>query len=91
MAAKLGAATAMVGKLGTDSFGTDTVENFKQLGVNVDYLLLYAPPTLTLPRSPQPYISILCVTCLCVSSAYLHHFPCLGGILQATCKGTLAT
>jgi ribokinase len=39
-AAKLGANCAMVGKLGDDSFGADTLQNFKTLGVNTDFLKL---------------------------------------------------
>lgn len=39
MSAKLGASTAMVGKIGTDSFGADTVKNFEAVGVNVEHLL----------------------------------------------------
>lgn len=34
-----GAVTAMVGKVGTDGFGTQTFENFKNLGVDTTYLL----------------------------------------------------
>lgn len=34
MAAKLGSTTAMVAKLGDDSFGRDTLENYKTNGVN---------------------------------------------------------
>eukprot|EP00062_Callorhinchus_milii_P023615 gi/632982650/ref/XP_007908252.1/ PREDICTED: ribokinase isoform X2 [Callorhinchus milii] len=37
-AARLGAKTAMVCKLGNDSFGNDYVENFKTNGVSTDYL-----------------------------------------------------
>ena len=39
MAAKMGARTAMVGKVGTDSFGSDTFKNFKDVGVDVTHLL----------------------------------------------------
>ncbi len=35
MAARLGASTAMVAKLGDDTFGYDTLENFRSNGVNV--------------------------------------------------------
>lgn len=35
MAARLGATTAMVAKLGNDSFGHNTVTNFKDNNVNV--------------------------------------------------------
>jgi ribokinase len=38
MATRLGATTAMVAKLGNDSFGHSTVKNFKDNGVNVDYV-----------------------------------------------------
>lgn len=38
MAAKLGARTAMVAKLGNDQFGKDTVENFKKHGVNTEHV-----------------------------------------------------
>eukprot|EP00049_Salpingoeca_infusionum_P009168 m.151854 g.151854 ORF g.151854 m.151854 type:complete len:318 (+) comp14258_c1_seq2:483-1436(+) len=38
MAARLGAKTAMVGKLGTDVFGNDTLKHFKDEGVNVTHL-----------------------------------------------------
>ena len=38
MAAKLGAKTAMVGKVGEDIFGKDTVENFKSVGVDTTFL-----------------------------------------------------
>jgi len=38
MAAKLGAKTAMVGKVGEDIFGKDTYENFKSLGVDTTFL-----------------------------------------------------
>lgn len=37
-AAKLGASTAMVCKLGEDSFGTDHVKNFKELGVHTEHV-----------------------------------------------------
>jgi ribokinase len=39
MAAKLGAHTAMVSRVGTDSFGTDAVANFRACGVSVDHVL----------------------------------------------------
>lgn len=39
MAAKLGRRVAMVGKVGTDSFGTSTIENFRAIGVSTDTLL----------------------------------------------------
>ena len=35
MAARLGATTAMVAKLGDDTFGYDTVKNFKSNKINV--------------------------------------------------------
>ena len=38
MAAKLGARTAIVAKLGDDAFGRDTVDNFKGYGVNTKYV-----------------------------------------------------
>ncbi|NQT60664.1 MAG: ribokinase [Bacteroidetes bacterium] len=40
MAAKLGGDVAMVGKLGNDVFGNNTVENFKKWGVNIDNVCL---------------------------------------------------
>ncbi|ACL03318.1 ribokinase [Desulfatibacillum aliphaticivorans] len=38
MAAKLGGEVAMVGKLGRDVFGENTLANFKKLGVNVSHV-----------------------------------------------------
>jgi len=38
MAAKLGADVAMISKLGEDSFGRDTLENFKDCGVDARYV-----------------------------------------------------
>ncbi|CAH1263239.1 RBKS [Branchiostoma lanceolatum] len=38
MAARLGAATAMVAKVGDDVFGSNFVQNFKDNGVNVDHV-----------------------------------------------------
>ncbi|CAH3197373.1 unnamed protein product, partial [Porites evermanni] len=38
MAARLGAKTAMVAKVGNDSFGERYIENFKQNGVNTDHV-----------------------------------------------------
>jgi len=38
IAAKLGAKTAMVGKVGRDSFGRDTIQNFKSVGIDVQHL-----------------------------------------------------
>lgn len=35
MAARLGARSAMVARVGEDAFGRDTVKNFKDNGVNV--------------------------------------------------------
>eukprot|EP00041_Stephanoeca_diplocostata_P024371 m.616305 g.616305 ORF g.616305 m.616305 type:complete len:247 (+) comp22513_c1_seq11:153-893(+) len=40
MAAKLGSRTAMVAKLGDDSFGRDTLENYKTNGVNTDSVFI---------------------------------------------------
>ena len=40
MAAKLRASTAMVTMLGCDSFGKDTLENYKLNGVNIGALFL---------------------------------------------------
>lgn len=39
MAAKLGAQTAMVAKVGCDQFGKDSVKNFQRYGVNTDHIL----------------------------------------------------
>mmetsp|Transcript_28787 Transcript_28787/g.82410 ORF Transcript_28787/g.82410 Transcript_28787/m.82410 type:complete len:352 (-) Transcript_28787:91-1146(-) len=47
MAARLGAKTSMVGKVGRDSFGRDTLQNFKEFGVNVRHV------TKTIPGEPQ--------------------------------------
>lgn len=47
MAARLGAKTAMVGKVGRDSFGRDTLQNFKDLGVSVQHV------TKTIPGEPE--------------------------------------
>ncbi|KAL8610776.1 hypothetical protein ACOMHN_016759 [Nucella lapillus] len=38
MAAKLGASAAMVAKLGKDTYGDNTLENFKKTGVNTDHI-----------------------------------------------------
>ncbi len=38
MAAKMGAKTAMVAKVGDDTFGHETVKNFKNSNVNTDYV-----------------------------------------------------
>ncbi|KAL8564526.1 hypothetical protein ACOMHN_003284 [Nucella lapillus] len=38
MAAKLGASAAMVAKLGKDTYGDNTLENFKKTGVNTDHV-----------------------------------------------------
>lgn len=38
MAAKLGAKTAMVAKVGDDIFGKDTVQNFRTLGVDTAHV-----------------------------------------------------
>ena len=38
MAAKLGARTGMVSLLGDDSFGRETLENFRKFGVNTEYV-----------------------------------------------------
>ncbi|MBI9076901.1 MAG: ribokinase [Desulfatibacillum sp.] len=38
MAAKLGGCVSMVGKLGRDVFGENTLSNFKKLGVNVEHV-----------------------------------------------------
>ncbi|XP_072165951.1 ribokinase-like [Diadema setosum] len=46
MAARLGARTAMVGKVGDDSFGRDTLQNFKDNAVITDYLKV-APDSAT--------------------------------------------
>ncbi|EDO46772.1 predicted protein [Nematostella vectensis] len=40
MASRLGAKSAMVAKVGDDSFGHSTIENFKQNKVNVDHVTL---------------------------------------------------
>lgn len=47
MAAKLGAKTAMVGKVGRDSFGKDTLDNFKHVGVRTEHV------TKTIPGEPH--------------------------------------
>mmetsp|Transcript_107676 Transcript_107676/g.335779 ORF Transcript_107676/g.335779 Transcript_107676/m.335779 type:complete len:351 (+) Transcript_107676:39-1091(+) len=47
MAARLGAKTAMVGKVGRDSFGRDTLQNFRDVGVNVQHV------TRTIPGEPE--------------------------------------
>ncbi|EDO37819.1 predicted protein [Nematostella vectensis] len=39
MASKLGAKVAMVAMVGKDKFGDDTIQNFKDLGVNTDHIL----------------------------------------------------
>lgn len=38
MAAKLRAKTAMIGKVGRDTFGRDTLQNFREVGVNVQHV-----------------------------------------------------
>jgi len=38
MASKIGAKTAMVTKLGEDTFGRDTLQNYKSNNVNVDHV-----------------------------------------------------
>lgn len=38
MAAKLGARAAMVAKLGKDTYGDSTLENFKKVGINTDHV-----------------------------------------------------
>jgi len=38
MAARLGAKTSMVGKVGRDSFGRDTLQNFQDLGVDIRHV-----------------------------------------------------
>jgi len=42
MASRLGAKAAMVGKVGKDSFGENYIQNFKDNGINVDYLSVTA-------------------------------------------------
>lgn len=45
-AANLGALVDMVGKLGQDSYGSETINNFKQHGVNTQHLMIDDDPSI---------------------------------------------
>lgn len=62
MAAKLGARTAMLGKVGRDAFGRDTIANFQQVGVDATHV--------TMTQEPEPESTG--VACICVGGGENH-------------------